>query len=84
MESKRFVQLSSPHQGVALSFSDPVLSLLQSVLKGALGSQQNRGCFFSRRQAPPPADTRALSFPFPFATLLWKFPFIGAISSAVF
>lgn len=46
MESERFVQLSSPCQGVALSFSDPVLSLLQSVLKDALGSQQNRRVFF--------------------------------------
>lgn len=46
MESERFVQLSSPCQGVALSFSDPVLSLLQSVLKDAPGSQQNRRVFF--------------------------------------
>lgn len=46
MESERFVQLSSPCQGVALSFSDPVLSLMQSVLKDAPGSQQNRRVFF--------------------------------------
>lgn len=85
MESERFVQLSSPCQGVALSFSDPVLSLMQSVLKDAPGSQQNRRVFlFFRRQTPPPADTGALPFPFSSVRLLRKFLFLGAIVSAVF
>lgn len=73
IESERFVQLSSPCQGVALSFSDSVLSRLQSVLKDAPGSQQNRRVFFFRRQTPLPADTGAPPFPFPSVRLLRKF-----------